>query len=116
MVDPLLILFLQGVNLQRRLLPDGGDRSLGQPQDTPYAEELEFLRVPNLLKVLVGKKVALEVHIGKRIVRVRESLQLEEPGKLGDHWLDVPDDNVVLGSSILLNVEGTVEEDLLEHA
>jgi hypothetical protein len=72
--------------------------------------------VPNLLKVLVGKKVALEVDIGKRIVRVRESLQLEEPGKLGDHWLDVPDDNVVLGSSILLNVEGTVEEDLLEHA
>ena len=72
--------------------------------------------MPNLLKVLVGKKVALEVHIGKRIVRVRESLQLEEPGKLGDHWLDVPDDNVVLGSSILLNVEGTVEEDLLEHA
>ena len=72
--------------------------------------------MPNLLKVLVGKKVALEVDIGKRIVRVRESLQLEEPGKLGDHWLDVPDDNVVLGSSILLNVEGTVEEDLLEHA
>ena len=72
--------------------------------------------MPNLLKVLVGKKVALEVDIGKRIVRVRESLQLEEPGKLGDHWLDGPDDNVVLGSSILLNVEGTVEEDLLEHA
>ena len=72
--------------------------------------------MPNLLKVLVGKKVALEVDIGKRIVRVRESLQLEQPGKLGDHWLDVPDDNVVLGSSILLNVEGTVEEDLLEHA
>jgi hypothetical protein len=65
--------------------------------------------VPNLLKVLVGKKVTLEVHIGERIVRVRESLQLEEPGKLGDHWLDVPDDNVVLGSSILLDVEGTVE-------
>ena len=72
--------------------------------------------MPNLLKVLVCEKVALEVHIGKGIVRVRESLQLEEPGKLGDHWLDVPDDNVVLGSSILLNVEGTVEEDLLEHA
>jgi len=68
MIDPLLILLLKGVNLKRRLLPDGRDRGLGQPQDTTDAEEFKLLRVPNLLKVLVCKKLALEVHIGKRLV------------------------------------------------
>ena len=72
--------------------------------------------MPYLLKVLIRIKLAPQILISKSLLCVRESLFLQQSCQLCDHWLDVPDDHIILGSRILLDVESSVEEDLLEHA